>query len=382
MLLEFGISNYFSIREGVNISFRLDAKCPESISNGLSYTPVICLKGANASGKTTILKGLSFLSGFCTDSFNKDPDEPISLFPFFDSTEPTDFFVDFSMNGIEYKYELQLNDKEVLREVLYKTKQRQVRVFERVGTKIIYAAKSVDAIKTITVRGNASVISTVRKYQIELSDFPDVYKFFKVTFSNVSFSGLRESPRSIQSVSRFLNDNSEVFEFVKNFIKEADTGISDIQIIEISDPDEKEKKYTPIFIHDVDGSSYPVVAMVESSGTKALYRDLTGYFLALKYGGFVVVDELDINLHPFLLSKIVDLFLDEKKNENCAQLIFSSHNTEIMDQLGRYRTYLVNKENNQTFAYRLDEIPGDILRNDRPISPAYKDRKIGGVPNI
>jgi hypothetical protein len=43
---------------------------------------------------------------------------------------------------------------------------------------------------------------------------------------------------------------------------------------------------------------------------------------------------------------------------------------------------LVNKEDNESFAYRLDEIPGDILRNDRPILPAYNDGKIGGIPKL
>jgi hypothetical protein len=53
-----------------------------------------------------------------------------------------------------------------------------------------------------------------------------------------------------------------------------------------------------------------------------------------------------------------------------------------MDFLGRYRTILVNKENNESYGYRLDEISGDIIRNDRPISPAYNAGKIGGVPHV
>jgi hypothetical protein len=53
-----------------------------------------------------------------------------------------------------------------------------------------------------------------------------------------------------------------------------------------------------------------------------------------------------------------------------------------MDHLGKYRTYLVNKKNNESYGYRLDEIPGDILRNDRPVSTPYRNGKIGGVPKI
>jgi hypothetical protein len=363
------------------MSFRLDAKCPSEISQGKCFTPVLCVKGANASGKTQILKALTFLAVFSTQSFDQDPDTVIPVAAFFDSPDPTDFYAEFSINDVEYRYELTVTDSEVLHEALYRTKARQVRLFERGANGFSYVAKILSALRPITLRKNVSVISTVRQYQIDTTELDNVYQFFKFFTSNVGFSGLREVPRDIHQVSKILYNNSDVFEFVKTFISECDTGISDIKIAEVVDPD-AETRYAPIFYHEVDGQQHPVPAMVESSGTKALYRDLAGYYVGLKMGGIVIADELDINLHPYLLAKIVDLFLDDETNNNGAQLIFSTHNTEILDHLGRYRTYLVNKKENQSFAYRLDEIPGDILRNDRPVSPAYRDARVGGVPQL
>jgi uncharacterized protein len=78
----------------------------------------------------------------------------------------------------------------------------------------------------------------------------------------------------------------------------------------------------------------------------------------------------------------VDLFENNETNLYDAQLIFSTHHADIMDKLSKYKTVIVAKENNESYAYRLDEIPGDILRNDRPISPVYKAKKIGGFPKI
>ena len=381
MLFEFGLRNFFSFREGATISFRLDSKCPEEVSLGRGYTPVICVKGANASGKTQLLKGLAFLATFCADSFELDPDDGIPIIPFYDSSEPSEFFAEFMIEDVAYRYEAAMTETEVIREVLYRTKQRQVKVFEREGNTITYANKLSIGLKSINLRKNASIISTARQYKLPVEELGQIYTFFKMVTSNVTFSGLREEPRDIPFVSKFLHGNPEVFKFVKDFIKECDTGISDIDIIEVVDPD-RETRYAPVFTHEHNGKAHPIIAMVESSGTKALYRDLATYHLALKYGSIVIADELDINLHPYLLSKIVDLFVDEETNPNGAQLIFSSHNTEIMDQLGRYRTYLVNKDENESFAYRLDDVPGDILRNDRAISPAYRDGKIGGVPRL
>ena len=75
-------------------------------------------------------------------------------------------------------------------------------------------------------------------------------------------------------------------------------------------------------------------------------------------------------------------FDDEKTNPNNAQMVFSTHNTDILDYMGKYRTVFINKESSESYGYRLDEIPGDIIRNDRLVSPVYKSGKIGGVPRL
>jgi AAA15 family ATPase/GTPase len=379
VLLEFGLKNYFSFREGATMSLRLDANCPEEISNGHHFTPVICVKGANASGKTQLLKGLAFLGDFCSESFTDDPDELISLVGFFDSENPSEFYAEFQIGSQCYRYEVSLTQVEIKREALYRTKKRQVLLFERIDNEIVSSIKEMQSLSSIVLRKNASVISTVRQHKIGNKDLDDVWRFFKFIESNVTFAGLREKLRDLHAVSKFLFSHEKMFALVKKFICECDTGVSDITIYETKDSDGA-ARFSPVFLHKHNGEMKPVMAMVESSGTKALYRNLASYFLALEFGSIVIADEIDINLHPMLLSKIVDLFLDEASNPRGAQLIFSTHNTEVLDQLGRYRTYLVNKINNESFAYRLDEIPGDLVRNDRPISPAYRGGKIGGIP--
>ena len=113
-------------------------------------------------------------------------------------------------------------------------------------------------------------------------------------------------------------------------------------------------------------------------GTKALFLTLYKYWLTIKNGGLLVLDEFDTHLHAMILPELIELFTNRKINKNNAQLIITAHNTEIIDSLGRYSTVLVNKENNESYSYRLDEVA--LLRNDRPISPLYKKGKIGGTP--
>jgi len=380
MLLEYGFKNFLSFKEGATVSFKLDANCPQSISHGLDFTPVLCVKGANGSGKTHLLKALAFVADFASKSFAKKPEDAIHVATFFGSKDPSEFYVEFCLGDTKYRYELSVTTTEVKRETLYKTVKKRTTLFERVDAEVVSASKALDKLKTtIKVRKNASIISTARQY--ELKELAGVYKFFENILANVSYGGIREGSTDIGVISKFLHSKHEVFNFVKQFISECDIGISDIKILG-QDGADGEKKYFPVFFHKVGERQMPISAVTESSGTKQLFRILAHYKLMIDTGGVLIMDEFDIYLHAHILPKILDLFLDGEKNEKRAQLLFTTHNSDILNDLGRYRTYLVNKEANESFAYRLDEIPGDVLRNDRAILPVYNDGKIGGIPKL
>lgn len=378
MLLEFGFRNYFSFKEGVSISFRLDAHCPSSISQGKSFTPVLCLKGANASGKTNILRGLSFISGFVAHSFTSKPGTILPIASHFESKETSDFFVEFMIGDVQFAYELSVTEEAVKRETLYRTISKKTKIIERIDDEITFATKEFVRLKAMTLRSNASMASTSNQYGFD--ELSDIHKFFNGIVSNVHFGGMQESPIDNDKIAEYLYNNKPMFSFVKRFIKECDSGVSDIDIF-IADSKEVGKRYVPMFKHG-QGPQFAVTTHTESSGTKALFRSLAAYKWVLDTGGVLICDEFDIHLHPHILPKLVDLFVNEEINKKKAQFIFTTHSAEIMNQLGRYRTYLVNKQDNESFAYRLDELPGDILRNDRPILTAYNDGKIGGIPKL
>jgi uncharacterized protein len=379
LLLEYGLKNFYSFKEGVTVSFKLDENCPPKISRKKHFSNVLCVKGANGSGKTHLLKGLSFLGHFCSSSFNSDPDTNILTSGFFDSKEPCELFAEFSIENTLYRYEVELTEREVKRETLYRTKSKKTKVFERIGDELTLLIGELESLRSVKLRKNASIISMANQYGLE--ELKDIHIFFKSISTNVGYSGLRALPGDIDSISKYLDGKAEIFNFVKSFIADCDVGISDIKI-HSKEIGEDKKTYYPIFYHKANGKSHPVTVGTESSGTKALFRSLARYKLVLIVGGVLVLDEFDINLHPHILPKLIGLFLNKETNKRDAQLIFSTHNSEILDILGRYRTYLVNKESNESYAYRLDEIPGDILRNDRSILPIYNDGKIGGIPKI
>lgn len=381
MLLEFGLKNFFCFKEGVSISFELDANCPPSISMGRDFTTVLGLKGANGSGKTHVLKGLAFLAHFCTNSFANKPDETIAISSFFRNKEPSELYAKLRVNDTTYVYEVSLTEKKVVRETIYRrkgAKGRKLKIVERIDD-TLSVGKEFSKLRAMKLRTNASLISTAHQYGFDVLD--DLYSSFESTISNVSYSGLAEIPHKISVIAEFLKEQKPTFDFVKKFISSCDTGISNIDIVEVKN-EQGEQVQVPVFVHKVDGKEKPITEYTESSGTKALFRNLPSYHLVLATGGLLIMDEFDTHLHPHILPKLIELFLDPKINKRDAQIIFSSHDAEILNVLGRYRTYLVNKVDNESFAYRLDEIPGDVLRNDRPILPAYNDGKIGGIPRL
>lgn len=380
MIIEYGIRNFLSFKEGATVSFRLDKNTPENIAQGRDFATVMCVKGANGSGKTHLLKGLAFIANFASQSFSTDPEAEIAVDTYFHSTAPAEFYTEFvASDGATYLYELSVSKEKIEREALYQKKQRKTKLFERIENRVT-AIKRLSAIELIDYRSNASTIATL--HQHKNSAIAPVYEFFKKILFNVSqtgFAGLRAF--DMDTVAKFFHDNQSAIDFVLVFIRDSDIGISNITIAS-EDGENGKKKYFPVFHHMVDGTEKPVFPSTESNGTKYLFRMLLAYFITITQGGVFVADEFDIYLHPDILPKILSLFMNSEINKRGAQLLFSTHNADILDICGKYRTVLVNKDNNASYAYRLDELPGDILRNDRLISTPYKEGRIGGVPRL
>ncbi len=376
MLLKFGARNFYSFKEGFEVDLTLNEK-----NSKQKVTNVLAIKGANASGKTNVLKLLSFINFFTRDSFtNFKPDEKILIHSFFSNKEPIDMFIEFLENGIEYRYELSLTQDSVISEELSKKERRWTKIIWRKNDEIDCIAEFKE-IKIMKLRNNTSFLSTAFQY-----DFQSTRYFNKLLtlIINVNAFGRHEDNTysNFQLASKYYYKNRDEFEFVKEILKRSDTGIDDIEILKNEDEKTGEVSYMPIFYFLINNEKKRLTFYEQSSGTKTLFLQLGLYKIALDIGKPLVLDEFDINLHPDLLPMLVDLFEKEETNPHNAQLIFTTHHTEIMNKLGKYRVVLVNKEDNQSFLYRLDEIPGDMIRNDRPLTPIYNAGKIGGKPKI
>ncbi|OJF77337.1 MAG: hypothetical protein BKP49_02420 [Treponema sp. CETP13] len=389
MLLSYSAKNFYCFKEGLEVSFKLGKSCPQEISNNKDFTNVLCVKGANGAGKSNALKVLDFLRLFCRDSFLLKPDAPIGYKTFFNNTNPSEFCVEFSVDGIVYQYDLSITKNEILSEKLSKTVKRSKTLFTRTKNKV-ETITEFDELKKIKLRSNASIISTAHQYEIK--ELAVVYSFFeKIIPLNTTLPKLIYNTNDIirnsqpfaelHSINQNYYDYPEAFAFTKDILKKFDLGIKDIKIKKVQ-IDKDNIEYNPYFVHENNKKEYELPFELESSGTRSLYNQLFFYYGVLEVGGVFVLDEFDVNLHPDILPLLIDLFTNKETNPHNAQLLFTTHNSEILNTLGKYRTVLVNKEANESYLYRLDELPGDIIRNDRPLEPVYRSGKIGGVPKV
>lgn len=383
MLLRCGARNFYSFKEGVEISFELPSSCPNKISRGNAVSNLLCVKGSNASGKTNLLKLLTFLKTFCHESFSFDPEKDIPIYPFFSSSEPVELYCEFASEEVTYSYEASLTRKNVISEKLTRIVKNPSVLFEREKNKLVYCIKEFAELEGMLLRSNASIVSTARQYGIE-SVHPTinpVLDFFHGIRGNVDQSGRMNLSNLINSVSLYYVKNEDAFMFTASKMKEFDTGVAGIRLDLYEVPGD-DSIAVPIFRHALGGERAELQWHQQSSGTRELYTILPFFHGVLKRGGVLVLDEFDVNLHPHLLPSLVEVFDDDELNPHGAQMIFSTHHDSVLDYMGKYRTILVEKEEGESFAYRLDELPGDGIRNDRPLAPLYKSGKLGGVPKL
>ncbi|MGK7913311.1 MAG: ATP/GTP-binding protein [Synechococcus sp.] len=383
MIRAFEFKNFSCFKEGGFLNFKFDGSVPNDVSNGSDTTKVLGLKGANGSGKTTVIKALSFLASFCHQSADYEIDSEIPFRNFSTSEEPTEFYIEIKSEETLYFYELTLDATRVIRESIYRKKDRKIPVLVRDYDEISSSLNSLSELKKIKIKSNSSIISIVSRYKFEskMEDLKKLFDFFSSVITNVGLQGYSNISFDRSMISKLYSKDSELFSFVKKMMICSDEGIDDVKISSRID-ESGETIFFPVFHHSSSGEKFYLRLFEESSGTQTLFEHMLMYWFALEKGRLLAIDEFDIHIHAMILPKIIELFLNPETNPNSAQLIFTAHNTEIIESLTKYRTVLVNKEDGESYCYRLDEISGTLIRHGRPITPTYLSGRIGGVPPL
>lgn len=412
MLLEFTVRNFLSIKDEVTLNMvaskdkylEENTMVYESGKNEKRALKVATLYGANASGKTNILKAMNFVSSFINKSHEMQQGITIPRVPFkLDRSclkEPSEFRIVFTHEGIKYLYMFSVIETEVLEEYLYYyPKGRQSTIFERKGNKYKFT-KDIERqteLKDKFHSKNKLFLSTESLWEYEKAKAPFKWlsEYLKVFINHEDLESYTGGT---------MVENDEINKDIKRYIRYADMDIEDINVEVKKKPDvlssnifkilSGDTKTDPIksksldikTIHkgvDEDGNDLDVIFDLsqESDGTKK-YFGILGPLLKVLAGGYtVVIDELDIRLHTLLVMKLVKLFLNPKINKNNAQIIFSTHDTNLLDMdiLRRDQIWFTEKkEDKSTDLYSLFDFGG--VRKSEKIEKGYLQGKYGAIP--
>jgi AAA15 family ATPase/GTPase len=397
MLINFSIQNFGSIKNRQTLSFEADKfKHLENYyvinANGLRLLKIGLIFGANASGKTTILKALDFLRNIVLMPF-ADKNEIFKFEPFlFDdntSKQNTVFNIDFIYNNLRYEYEVELNKHSIVRELLCKYTPRKSKVYERTTdvekqlTHIFWNVKiKIDDVFSKTLIANTlwnnTVLGGFLKTNIELKELADVTNWFKVYLYPIIYTRTNLNTFVTTQINKCKINKDVILDIIRN----ADFNISNIIKKEerIDDSVSTDLK----FEHTVGNKSVLLPFESESQGTLRYYELGGILYLLVNKSALFLIDELESSLHPDLFQHFLLSFLVNSKK---SQIIATTHNREILNNKDIFRNdaiWITDKDNEHyaTELYSLAYFDTKVIHEATNVFNAYKLGKLGGVPNL
>ncbi len=365
--------------------------------------PVAAIYGANASGKTNIILAMRFMRLAIRNSHARwEPDKPIELEPFAGQTDtPTTFSVDFLLDGVRYQYGFSIGPEAVLEEWMYAypSGKRQTWFSREKDKPISFSAKLQGDNRTIErlTRPNSLFLSAAAQNNHEA--LSTVYRWFSRSLSFVIGERSTARPRA-----RALYRDANLRQKLARSLSLADLGITDLVVKDVEIPDQAKdlvEKLTSLlkseiktdkpfpfdearreiqFLHRIGDSTQPFNENQESKGTIAFLCLLEPVFQALTQGGIVFVDELDDSLHPLLAIEVIRQFSDAGTNDQLAQLIFNTHDTNLLSAgvLRRDQIWFTEKE--QDGSSRLYPLTDFKPRTHESLENGYLQGRYGAIP--
>jgi hypothetical protein len=412
MLAEFRVENYKSFKDEQVLSLITssdESKGKNSIEiGGKSILKTAVVYGANASGKSNLIKAIACMNGIICNSAGYKPKAKLPVVPFlFDEktkSAPTKFEATFFMEGIRYQYGFSATKEQVHGEwLLAWPLGREQTWFERdCNEHEPYFGPSLKGQNKSTwskVKNNSLFLSVAAQWNHK--QLSKVYDWFE--------KQLRELPNTREAIaitdSILLKDKNsdKTFGFhdlAIEALRKADFGVDDLEIEKVNPEDIEFPDDMPIeaqreFAKQL--SEYPLCRKTlyhcnrkyslnfeeESEGTKRFYSLLGPLLESTAFGYTLYKDELELNMHPLLTREIVITIRENEPNNISAQLIFTTHDTTLLDPelFGRDQVWFTEKDEfGATQLYSLADYKESAVRKGEAMQKRYLAGRYGAVP--
>ena len=379
MVLEIRLSNMFSFRDEVTLDLqaaKIQTKKARELEGNLfsvdgeQMLKSVALFGANASGKSNVIKAIRACVNMIRSSHNYNVDTRFAISPFkFEdyANKPSSFYIRFLLNGVEYEYSFSFMHDEIITETLYYYPNgRKSLVFRRDesrGTekKDIYEFKTVIK-RPFDVADNTSkkTLYISRASQMDREIAQKIFLFF------CNDIVLDYQVANIDSLDNLFKERKEQ---MLEVLRTADSDIIDFKI----------QNNAITTFHRTNPSVAFDFETEESEGTKTLFRMMVRMIGIIHEGKMLLVDEIDNSLHTQLVEFVIGMF----NHSNHAQLIYTIHNTHLLntDFQRRDQVYFVNKrEDGSSDLYSLFDFKD--FRDTLDMEKAYLQGRFDAIPTI
>ncbi len=423
MIVDFSFKNYASFKEEQHFSMLASSKKERfqknedniyEISDDLKILKTAVVYGANASGKSNFLNAfntfkqlLFYVSVGNIEDINNPFNKNYSFVLNNDSKDaPTLFEITFIINKVIYRYGFEFNKTGIIEEWLYRKIKREAQVFFRTNTETEISS-DFTVIKEIWKKKMVRPDTLLLTVAAQFND-PLALKIFHL-FGNMNvISGIHDLTYRNFTIDLFANENEDYQKEIIELLKLADFGIDSITAKEQSgetislnilqednaDYGMQRKKtsiknlFTIRKIYDKNGTVSGQAEMkfdfFESEGTKKFFHLLGPILNTLKEGKTLIIDELDTKLHPMLTKKIIHLFRNPKTNQKNAQLVFATHEINLLESELFRRDQIWFTEKDRFGASKLFALTDfkKGVRNDEKISKRYMEGRYGAIPYL
>jgi len=418
MLVSFRVENFKSFKDLTEFSMEATKLKNLKESNTYNINNISLLKsaviyGANASGKSSLLDAMTGIKSIVKNSISIEKMEKYPALPFLLNSQTEDkesfFEIEFIVEEIIYRYGFEIaTNSIILKEWLFQKKlqpkARESRLFQREKQTITLGAtfkegKGLDS-KT---RENTLFLSVVAQFNGIISR--NIIEWFN-QFNIIS--NIKSDEFKYNSFDKL--EDEEFKDKIVTLIKSADIGIYDIakrkiSFDELKIEDDKVEKLPEFLIKELKENGLSTIETkhmqynednsfiglksfdldFESDGTQKLLALSAPIIETLLKGEILVIDELDNSMHTELVYAIIKLFNSKETNPNKAQLIFTTHDTNLLNQklFRRDQIWFTQKDiYGVSELYSLVEYGKGKTRDDLVLEKNYLDGKFGGVPHI
>lgn len=305
------------------------------------------------------------------------------------------------VSGVRFEYLLDVSSRRVSFEALYHYPEgRRRRIFEREHNALVLQRGLGELAGTRSLLTDRSLALTIMRRFDEPATSSFINQVLKIVSLGQPLTRFRRplgSGSALATMRMFDDSQGDELDVIPDdatveaissrqramsLLQLADLGVVEVELLRVEGGSLLRSK-VPQLVHSSGSERLAFDYQSESAGTRSWFELIGPMLTALQAGSVVLFDELDASLHPTLTARLVRLFQGRSSNPEGAQLLFTSHDTNLLNHLNRDEVWLTQKDGRGATRFAaLSDFAGERVRRSQNIESGYLSGRFGALPDI